>query len=71
MEWENKTNIWKARQYSLTQRKTTLFLNSPSFNILKLKITQIKLLKTWNHESNLFKLKSIKCLILYKFVAQP
>lgn len=46
MEWENKINIWKAHQYSLTQRKTTLFLNSPSFNILTLKIAQIKLLKT-------------------------
>lgn len=25
---ENKINIWKAHQYSLTQRKTTIFLNS-------------------------------------------
>lgn len=70
MEWENKINIWKAHQYSLTQRETSLFLNFSSFNILTLKITQIKLLKTWSYESNFIELMLIKSLILYKFVPQ-
>lgn len=70
MEWENKINTWKAHQYSLTQRETSLFLNFPSFNILTLKITQNKLPKTWNYEPNFIKLKLIKSLILYKLVPQ-